>query len=164
MRRSAIVFLLLAPYIFIFFDLYIDVSSVSFVVSLSVLGLICGLNMVNSLTSPRRGAHAKTYLFWNMVLKLSFVPLYMLCCHILVRSDVALLSATILLFVFLGGYILILTTSSYGWRGLWVAYQSGMINRNFMVFHAFVHGLYFFDVFSAVYCYWRICRAEKDHD
>lgn len=164
MKRIAIYILLIAPYVFVSGGERTDVSSFSFLFILSAFGLICGLNMVNALTTPRRGAQAKTYLFWCMVLKLCMMPLYGICCTLIVRSDVAVQSLSIIMFSLLGGLILILTTSSYGWRGLWVAQQNGLVSRRFAFTHAIIQMFYIVDVLSAVYCYFHIRHLETERN
>lgn len=159
MKRSAIAFLLLASYLFILLGPYSDVSGLRFVLGMSVLGLICGLNMVNALMTPRRGDGALVFLFWNVMLKLCFVPLYGICFIMVAQSGVLIKSLTTL--VFMAGLMLILTTSSYGWRGLWVAKQTNLVSRDFALFHAVLQMIYVVDVLSAVYCYWRVRHEEK---
>lgn len=160
MKRLAIYILLIAPYVFVSGGARTDMSSFSFMFTLSAFGLVCGLNMVNALTTPRHGARAKTYLFWCMLLKLCMMPLYGICVHLIMQSEVAVQSVSIIMFSLLGGLILILTTSSYGWRGLWVAQQQGLVSRHFAFAHAIIQMFYIVDVVSAVYCYFHIRRAE----
>lgn len=161
MKRIAIYILLIAPYVFARSGVRADVGDFSFLFELSIFGLICGLNMVNALTTPRRGARAKTYLFWCMVLKLCMMPLYGICGYLIIKSDVAVQSVSIIMFSLLGGLILILTTSSYGWRGLWVAQQNGLVSHRFVFTHAIIQMCYVLDVLSAVYCYFHIRDIEE---
>lgn len=163
MNKTAIYLLFLAPYVFVVSGVYHDMEDILFMIVLSVLGLICGLNMVNALTSPRRGAGPEAYLFWCMLLKLSFMPIYGICVHLVVNSSVATQSIPIIMFSLLSGLILILTTTSYGWRGLWVAQQRGLVSRRFALGHALIQMCYVLDVPSAVYCYFHIRHLEKEH-
>lgn len=164
MKRLTIYVLLIAPYVFVSGGAQTDVSSFSFLFTISAFGLVCGLNMVNALTTPRRGARAKTYLFWCMVLKLCMIPLYGICGHLIMQSEVVVQSVSIIMFSLLGGLILILTTSSYGWRGLWVAQQQGLVSRRFAFSHAIIQMFYIVDVLSAVYCYVHIRHLEAEQN
>lgn len=161
MKRFAIYMLLIAPYVLAGSSVNAEEDNFSFVVMLCVFALVCGLNMVNALTSPCHEERSLTYLFWCMVLKLCMVPLYGISVYLLIQSDVATQSVSIVMFSFAVGLILILTTTSYGWRGLWVAKQEGLINRQFLRVHACLQMCYIFDVLSAMYCYFHIRRAAQ---
>lgn len=162
MKRLAIYILLIAPYVLVGSSVCAEENDFSFVMMLCVFALVCGLNMVNALTSPRHEERSLTYLFWCMVLKLCMVPLYGISVCLLMQSDVAAQSVSIIMFSFAVGLILILTTTAYGWRGLWVAKQEGLINRNFLRVHACLQMCYIFDVLSAMYCYFHIRRMQQE--
>ena len=66
MKRLAIYVLLIAPYVFVSGGAQTDVSSFSFLFTISALGLVCGLNMVNALTTPHRaGARGRRPIFFG---------------------------------------------------------------------------------------------------
>ena len=154
------ILLLAAPYLF--FLTIIVLSQLSYTQAMemtlgsigypyaAMLLLIFLPNMIYAFILPRRGYTPQQLLFWDMLLKLCYIPLY-----ILVFIAGMLLAGTIIglgliPFFMLFDYLLLLPSTMYGVSGLRQAYKAGLLSKGAQVGNSILHFFFCLDVLSAV--------------
>lgn len=153
MKKIPMLLLLTTPYILI---VSIIADSVSSIV-LFLFATVLVLNMVYAFILPRLGFDGKQILFWNMLLKLCNIPVFLLVFLIVLLTHVLILP--LLPFLLLFDYFLLLSTTMYGISGLRSCYKSGNISLTTLIVHTIAQFLFCVDVFSAVYCYIKVCKS-----
>jgi len=141
------------PYILIASIIADSVSSII----LFLFATILLLNMVYAFILPRLGFDGKQILFWNMLLKLCNIPVFLLVFLIVLLTHVLILP--LLPFLLLFDYFLLLSTTMYGISGLRSCYKSGNISLTTLIVHTIAQFLFCVDVFSAVYCYMKVHKS-----
>lgn len=137
MKKIPMFLLMIAPCAFAWLFFH---SGPSAALILSYLSILL-LNILYPLFLPRLNFSGQRLLFWDMLLKLWNIPLYL----------------AIFLFAFFG---MVLATSAYGIVGIVKSRQSGLLSTKAAILHIFLHFLFCFDVFSAIYCFIKTRRKS----
>ena len=114
-------------------------------------------NMIYAFLLPRWGGREADLLFWNMVLKLCQLPIFLAVLLLVAVLNLLVLPLLPMLFVF--AYTLLLSTSAYGISALQWAYRRGALSWEKRSFLILLHCMFFSDVVCAVSC-WRQSRRE----
>ena len=153
MKKIPTILLMLAPYAFI--AVFLNFGLTKYVLLLwPILWLvICLPNMVYAFLLPRLGSTPRQLLFWNMVLKLCNIPVFVGV--FLVALLLNIMVIPLLPFLVLFDYSLLLPSSMYGISGIWQNYRKGKFSLAETAVNIIL--LFFFcaDVISAIYCYVR---------
>ena len=159
MKKLPMILLLTAPYVLLlgFFGSVSADSDGPALAGLSffLVCLLCG--MVYAFAMPRLGFTARQILFWNMVLKLGFIPFYVFILLIVLVTNVMLIPA--LPFILFVEYLLLLSSGMYGISGLKCAYTNGRVSKIFLVVNIAAHLCFCMDVVSAVFCYRKLKKS-----
>lgn len=161
--------LLFMPYLFVvifggMLFLY-GLSNMVLGIALGMYGIICLIiflpNMIYAFILPKKGYTAKQILFWDMVLKICNIPIY-----ITVFLNGLLLAITpmgfLLIFILvIFDYILLLPSTMYGISGLIQARKKDFISKQKFIVHVIFHFMFCLDVISAVISYCSV-RNEKE--
>ena len=155
MKRIPMLLLLIARYLFVGSCLVTKMRSVfsGFVLLLPVLLL----NMGYAFFLPKFNCEGRQILFWNMLLKLWNIPIYLLIFFVVLLLPILILP--MLPFLFLLDYLLLLSSSMYGISGILVCYKEKKFSRKEAVLNVLLQVLFCTDVLSAVYCYIRASRS-----
>lgn len=116
--------------------------------------------MIYAFFLPRLGYDGPQIMFWNMVMKLCNIPIF-LCLYAMGGIMYLFLGTEAGLLVVGIGYLLLLTSSVYGISGLICSYKAGLISRGKFIVHIISHFLFFIDVLSSTYCFRLINRNSK---
>ena len=100
---------------------------------------------------PRLGFDGRRILFWNLLLKLCNIPVYLFVFAVALVTNVLIIP--MLPFLFLFDYALLLASTMYGISGLLCCCREGKVSRKTLVIHSVAQCFFCVDVFSAVYCY-----------
>lgn len=125
--------------------------------------LVCLLvflpNMLYAFCLPRLGFSPEQILGWNLVLKLSSIPVYCLvfCAALLMGVFVIPLLPFLVLF----DYSLLLPSSMYGISGVKLARRRGLMSRWGSVLHILLQLTFCLDVCSALYLYFTVKNRKK---
>ena len=166
------IILLVVPYLFViilgtmlFFN---GLSNAVFCIALGMYGTICLFfflpNMIYAFMLPKKGYTARQMLFWDMLLKICNIPIY-----IIVFLNGLLLAITpmgfLLIFILIiFDYTLLLPSTMYGISGLIQVYKEGLIQKKKFIIHVILHFVFCLDVVSAVISYLRIRKEKIDFD
>ncbi len=107
--------------------------------------------MVYAFLLPRLGFDGRRILFWNLLLKLCNIPVYLFVFAVALVTNVLIIP--MLPFLFLFDYALLLASTMYGISGLLCCCREGKVSRKTLVIHSVAQCFFCVDVFSAVYCY-----------
>lgn len=161
MKKMPMMLLLIAPYALIvscFLEQPIitdGISGVGFVLFAAVLLL----NMIYAFMLPHLGFEGKQILFWNMLLKLCNIPVFLLVFLIVLLTHVLILPLIPLLFLF--DYFLLLPSTMYGISGMLSCYRSRNLSLTTLIVNAVAQFIFCVDVLSAVYCYMKVRRSSQ---
>lgn len=163
------ILLLLVPYLFVaIFGMmlfYEGFSNTVLGIALGIYGIICLTiflpNMPYAFILPKKGYTAKRILFWDMILKICNIPIY-----IIVFLNGLMLAITPMGFLFIFvlvifDYILLLPSTMYGVSGLIQAYKKDLVTKQRFIIHAILHFMFCLDVVSAVISYYSV-KNEKE--
>ena len=132
------------------FEFWADEICVS---SLAHSVVICLPNMVYAFFLPRLGTTPRQLLFWNMVLKLCNIPVFVGV--FLVALLLNIMVIPLLPFLMLFDYSLLLPSTMYGISGIWQNYRKGKFSLVETAVNIILHFFFCADVFSSIYCYVR---------
>lgn len=124
-------------------------------------GIIILANMIYPFVIAKRRVSSRALLFWNMILKLVYIPIYIVV--FLYGAFVSLLPLGIiwaLLLAFID-YLLLLPTSMYGVSGLLLARREGKITTSTAVLSIIMQFFFCTDVISAIAMYCIVRRKDK---
>lgn len=155
MKKLPMLLLLAAPYLLIgcsFLSAKSD-SAVFFCVGLILFAAILLFNMAYAFALPRLGYEERRLLFWNMLLKLCNIPVYLLVFLSVLLMHVLILPLIPLLVLF--DYFLLLPSTMYGISGMLRCRRNGALSRKALAVNVLAQFVFCLDVFSAVYCYRR---------
>ena len=155
------ILLLIAPYVLI--GSYLlewpittdSISDIGFVLFVTVLLL----NMIYAFMLPRLGFEGKQILFWNMLLKLCNIPVFLLVFLIVLLTHVLILPLIPILFLF--DYFLLLPSTMYGISGMLSCYKSRKLSLTTLIVNSVAQFIFCVDVFSAVYCYIKVRKPPQ---
>lgn len=158
--------LLIAPYFFVIYVLFIQKHADKFFGVWSIyllfiaMGLIVVVNLVYPFVTARRRETSVSLLAWSRRLKLWHIVYYVLTFLFGFLITLFILpvgiSLSILLAVF--NYLLLLSTSMYGISGLLRARKERTITTGTTIIHIILHFFFCLDVISAVLMYRRVNR------
>lgn len=160
-KRLPMILLLLEPHIlFATFNWVCTTETVSASgVCLIFFILILLFNMIYAFLLPRLGFEGQKILFWNMLLKLCNIPIFLVI--FLVGMLTHFLILPLIPFFILFDYFLLLSSTMFGISGLLSCYKSQQLSYRTLVVNIVAQFFFCVDVISAVYCYIKVCRAKK---
>ena len=124
-------------------------------VYLGMFLLILLPNMVYAFVVKRRGYGCRELFFWNMLIKLCNIPIYILVFAVGVFMGLMILGIMLIPFLVIFDYSLLLASTMYGISGLSVLVKSGKASKAEIVINGICQFLFVLDVASAVYLYVR---------
>lgn len=157
MKRIPMILLLAAPYVLLFVILFTTDSAAFF--TLILFSVILLFNMVYAFLLPRLGFRGEQILFWNMLLKLCNIPIYVFIFAAALFMNIFIIPA--LPFLILFDYFLLLPSTMYGISGMRQCCKSGTLSAVKFVINSIVQFFFCLDVFSGIYCYITVRRAGK---
>lgn len=161
MKRIPMILLLLAPYALVVAIMCSSENYKYLKVGFVLYLFILLINLVYALFSSRFGVETKQILFWNMLLKLCNVPLYLFVFFVVLLINVMAIPAIPFLVVM--EYLLLLSSSAYGIRGLTICYKEKEISLGTLIVNLIAHLMFCTDVFSSVYCYNKIRKLKIEN-
>ena len=149
-KRIPMLLLLIAPYGFLGSCLLQTTEDTggSLLPVLALFGVVLLCNMVYAFLLPRLGFDGRRILFWNLLLKLCNIPVYLFVFAVALVTNVLIIPM-----LFLFDYALLLASTMYGISGLLCCCREGKVSRKTLAIHCVAQCLFCVDVFSAVYCY-----------
>lgn len=155
MKKLPMILMLSMPYLMIGFLLSASTWNVSNVtVVLDGMSLVIPLGALYAFFLPKLGFQGKDILFWCMLLKLCYIPVY--CLNFMLALGTFVMLPAIPLLIFLLDCFLLLCTSMYGVRGLITCRKEGRLSKKALILHLILQFLFCVDVCSAIYCYRRV--------
>ena len=161
MRKFCAILLLLWPYLFAipFFLLRLDGGYVGLIVYCALTPVVYIANI--ACVCSARDMHSLS--FWNLLVKLCHIPAYILVFFIGMIMAGSLITGVpfglILIPVLVGiDCLLLLTTSAYGIKALYLAKKQERITREFMIVHILLHLVFVLDLISSVIIF---CKIKK---
>ena len=156
MKRIPMILLLSAPYLILFayYQTPMDVT-----IPLCIYGVFLIFNMVYAFLLPKLGFNGKQILFWNLLLKLSHIPLHILI--LLFTVVMAMVGGTGLqgevLTVFLTGsgcgFVLRLSAAMFGISGFRWCHKYGTLSKAGMIVSSVAQLIPGVDVIGSILCY-----------
>lgn len=159
-KRIPMILLLVVPYGFLGSCLAqtTEDTGSSLLIGLGLLGIVLLCNLIYAFVLPRLGFAGRQILFWNLLLKLCNIPVYLFVFAVVLVTNVLIIP--MLPFLFLFDYTLLLASTMYGISGLLCCYQEGTVSRKMLVTHIVAQCFFCVDVFSAIYCYIKIRKKN----
>lgn len=159
MKKIPIILLLITPYVFVGICLSKGLGTVIPVIWLVLWLLILLPNMVYAFILPKLKYTGEQLLFWNMLLKLCNIPIYLMVFFVVLLLHVLILPLIPIFILF--DYSLLLPSTMYGISGIICCYKDGKLTIKEVIVHIILQLMFYFDVFSAVYCYIRARKASS---
>ncbi len=134
-----------------------DATAVLFFIWCGLVVLVYIPNAIYSFVKAKRQESALVLLFWNMTLKLAFIPIYITVFAISLLCSIAgpwAIAFWAVFFIF--DYLLLLTTSMYGLAGIRRATRDGIMPKYSALIFGILHFVFCADVISAMIIYRRI--------
>lgn len=158
MKKIPIILLLIAPYIFIGACFAEGLGPAAGVIGLVLWLFVLLPNMVYAFILPKLKFRGEQLLFWNMLLKLCNIPIYLMVFLVVLLLHVLILPLIPILVLF--DYLLLLPSTMYGISGIVRCCKEGRLSSKAAVVNIVLQFMFCFDVFSAVYCYIRARRSS----
>ena len=160
MKKIPMILMCIVPYIVCIVFCTDNAASMNnlFGASLVFFVLVSLINMVYAFILPRLGYKGIQLLFWNMVLKLSSIPIFLVIFFICMLFHILILPLIPVLILF--DYLMLLSSTMYGVSGLIHCFYEGKLNRKTFIINVAAQFIFCLDVFSAVYCYLKL-RSSK---
>lgn len=164
LKRFMPLCLLIAPYAFVGIvfvlcaaegGLSANALSMAVNVYLAIGAVVFLPNMIYAFVARRR-ATARQLLFWDMMLKLCNIPIYLAVFLFGIMMALMILGIMLVPFLILFDYLLLLPSTMYGFSGLLQARREGRLSRAAMVGHMILHAFFCLDVVSAVVAYVQV--------
>ena len=168
MKKIPMIILLLAPYIFLLIDIGICVEENGFTAdAIEMIGwtfmgmflLILFPNMIYAFILKRYGYGYQKLFFWNMLIKICNIPIYVLVFAVGVFAVSMILGIMLIPFLVIFDYFLLLPSIMYGISGLRSLSKKGKSSEAEIVINGICQFLFVFDVISAVYLYIRFRKT-----
>ena len=168
MKKAPMIILLLAPYIFLLICIGICAGENGFTADAiektgwTFLGMFLVIllpNMIYAFVLKRVGYGYQKLFFWNMLIKLCNIPIYVLVFAVGVFAVSMILGIMLVPFLMIFDYLLLLPSSMYGISGLSDLSKAGKSSKAEIVINGICQFLFVFDVVSAVYLYIRFRKA-----
>lgn len=157
MKKIPMLLLLAAPYLFIISCVTIGLWNEIFYIWIGMCILIYLPNMVYAFVLPKLNYSGRQLLFWNMLLKLLNIPVYLLIAFIVMMLHIFIIP--MIPFLVLFDYTLLLPSTMYGISGIWTCYKKGEFSKIAMFINVVMQFVFCLDVFSSIYCY---VKARKN--
>ena len=163
-KRILPVMLLISPYIFVFIakidysELPIQLPELFFILVFVVLIP----NMVYAFVLDKHEENSNVLLFWDMVLKLCNIPIYIMAFTLGFEIFFTPLGIIMALLYAVLTYVLLLATSMYGVSGLLKARREKKITKATAIVNIILHFLFCADVISAVTMFCLVKAKEKN--
>lgn len=112
---------------------------------------------------PRLGYNGKQILFWDRLLKLCNIPVFLAMFTIgmfmvMLKVDGAGTA------MFCLSYLLLLSSTIFGVSGLIRSYKEGIFSGKTLIIHLIAHFIFFTDVVSAICCYAKTLKNESEKE
>lgn len=168
MKKLPMIALLIAPYIFILAVVIICVKEGGFTANalgyigygyLIMLIVVLMPNMVYAFVLRRNGYGQRELFFWNMILKISHIPIYILVFAVGVFMGMMILGMMLIPFLVLFDYSLLLASSMYGISGLFCVSKKGLLSKKHAILCGICQFVFVLDVVSAVYLFGKFRKA-----
>ncbi len=168
-RRILPILLLILPFLYLFvFSLIIsdenNANNVVFILIIWVILFVAFLisNIIFVALSVFKGIKSEFFLFWNMLLKLFNIPIYLLIFFIYIVF-VSLPGVVIFTpFFFAFDYMLLILTSIYGIGGLVQARREKKITTSATLVFSVLHFVFCADVICAVIAFCKVKSKSKN--
>ena len=154
MKKMPMMMLLAAPYIFIAVCAAKGLGGSAFITWAVLCVLVYLPNMVYAFLLPRFGYEGRQLLFWNLLLKIVNIPVYVLVILIVLMLHIFILPLAP--FLVLIDYSLLLSSSMYGVSGIMECCAKGKLSKKEMLVNIIMQLLFCLDVASALYCYFKV--------
>ncbi|WP_252250937.1 hypothetical protein [Clostridium sp. ZBS13] len=120
-------------------------------------------NMIYPFILAKHGESSTTLLFWDMLLKLCNIPIYIV---VFMFGSIMMIwplgfGVVIALFLALFDYIMLLPSSMYGVNGIVRAYREKKITKSTAVVNCILHFLFCLDVVSAIVMFCIVKSKRK---
>lgn len=163
MKRIPMILMIIAPYAYLFVLIIVTYVigtpriDMIFLVSLIAVGI---LNLIYPFFLAKN-ASVRELLFWDMLIKLFNIPLYLVAILFLVWTAMGdnLVKFVIVTLIF--DYFLVLSSSMYGLCGVLKARREGKIENSTAVLSIIAHLIIFIDALNAVIIYTDERRTLK---
>lgn len=132
----------------------------AFGASLVLFVIVSLMNMVYAFILPRLGYKGEQLLFWNMILKICNIPIFLAIFFIYMLFHILILPLIPALILF--DYLLLLSSTMYGVSGLVYCFNEGKLTRKAFIINVIAQFLFCWDVVSAVYCYIKLRDKKED--
>lgn len=162
MKKLPMIALLVTPYIFVFVAIVICIIEDGFTANalgyigyeyLIMLMVVLIPNMVYAFVLKRNGYNQRDLFFWNMILKLSHIPIYILIFTLGVFMGMMILGIMLSPFLFVFDYSLLLSSSMYGISGLSYVSNRGLFSKKQVIICGVCQFIFVLDVLSAIYLF-----------
>lgn len=162
MKKIPMILMLVVPYVVCVVFSAEDTTSFNslFGISLVLFVAVSLINMVYAFMLPRLGYKGKQLLFWNMVLKLCNIPIFLVIFFICMLFHFLILPVIPAFILY--DCLLLLSSTMYGVSGLVYCFNEGKLTRKFLIINVILQFIFCWDVFSAVYCYVKLKDKEPD--
>ena len=157
MKKIPLFLLLIAPYAFIFGTMLFNTE---LPITVWPYGIVLVLGMVYAFVLPRLGYSGKQLLFWNMLLKLTNVPMIviLLLFSWIFLSQMEHIAGLLLFF----GLTLWLPSTVYGLSGMLRCRKTGQLSKGAVVFNLILQLIPSVAMIDAIILYIYICCSKKE--
>ncbi len=159
MKRIPLFALLVMPYLVLALVMRQGLSTACLELVAAIFVGVVGVNLVWALLAVRLGFSARQLVFWNLLLKLCHIPFYLLVFAAGVLLNVMIIP--LLPFLAIMDYLLLLSSSLYGVRGLRLAQKQGLLSTPAAWACIALQFFFCLDVVSAVYSWLRLQKKSK---
>lgn len=162
-KRILPILLIISPYIYVSIFVFKLMKFAKFlpIISLLIVAAVFIPNIIYAFVIARHGESSTSLLFWDMLLKLCNVPIYIIV--FIFGFIIALFPKGFIVtfFLVIFDYILLIPSSMYGVSGLLQARREGKITTAAAVGNIVLHFLFCTDVISAVVMYCAVKKKAK---
>ncbi len=159
MKRIPPLALLVMPYLVLALIMDQGLSAACLGLVMAIFGGVAALNLVWALLAVRLGFSARQLVFWNLLLKLCHIPFYLLVFAMGVLLNVMIIPLLPILAAM--DYLLLLSSSLYGVRGLRLAQKQGLLSPPAAWVCIALQFFFCLDVASALYSWLRLRKKAK---
>ena len=149
MKNAPMIAMLAAPYLL--FGLYMTGNAAVWPGALIVFAAVMLFGALYAFFLPRTGAGGNRILFWCMLLKVCYIPVFLLI--FIVALGLFAVIIPLLPFLALFDYLLLLSTSAYGISGLLRCGKENRLPAKTAALNIILQFIFCADVLSAIYCY-----------
>lgn len=159
MKRIPLLALLVMPYLVLALVMNQGLSAACLELAAAIFFGVVLVNLLWALLAVRLGFSARQLVFWNLLLKLCHIPFYLLVFAVGLLLNVMIIP--LLPFLALMDYLLLLSSSLYGVRGLWLARRQGRLSLPAAGICTALQFFFCLDVVCAVYSWLRLRKSLK---